>query len=137
MRNAHFRAIAIGWQRSACGPGQHRGLEPLDGRFCAEAARSTFASELDRSSVNGLSVAYMSRKTKRLIGYARVSTAGQDLARQVRVLKAERCAAIFTDTASGKSLEGRPQLGMAIASLAPGDTLLLAVWHRATESVWA
>jgi len=94
------------------------------------------ATDLDRSSVNGLCVAQMSRKTKRLIGYARVSTAGQDLSRQIRALKAERCAAIFTDTASGKSLEGRPELGKAIISLAPGDTLLLAEWDRATRSMW-
>src|SRR5215831_18827460 len=42
------------------------------------------ATELDRNGINDLSVAYMSRKMNRLIGYARVSTAGQDLSRQVR-----------------------------------------------------
>ena len=36
-------------------------------------------------------------------------------------LKTERCTTIFTDTASGKSLEGRPELGKAIATLAPRD----------------
>ena len=87
-------------------------------------------------AVNELSVAYMSRRTNRLIGYARVSTAGQDLSRQVRALKAERCTRIFTDTASGKSLEGRPELARAIADLAPGDVLVLAEWDRATRSMW-
>jgi DNA invertase Pin-like site-specific DNA recombinase len=78
----------------------------------------------------------MSRERIRSIGYARVSTAGQDLSRQIRALKAERCTAIFSDQASGRSLEGRPELAKAIARLAPGDTLLLAEWDRATRSMW-
>jgi DNA invertase Pin-like site-specific DNA recombinase len=78
----------------------------------------------------------MSREKRRSIGYARVSTAGQDLSRQIRALKAERCTAIFSDQASGRSLEGRPELATAIAHLAPGDTLLLAEWDRATRSMW-
>ena len=94
------------------------------------------ATELDRSSINELSVADMSRKIKCLIGYARVSTAGQDLSRQMRALKAERCSRIFTDTASGKSLQGRPELSRAITDLAPGDVLVLAEWDRATRSMW-
>jgi DNA invertase Pin-like site-specific DNA recombinase len=78
----------------------------------------------------------MSRKIKYLIGYARVSTAGQDLSRQMRALKAERCSRVFADTASGKSLQGRPELARAIADLAPGDVLVLAEWDRATRSMW-
>lgn len=56
--------------------------------------------------------------------------------RQVRALKAERCSRIFTDTASGKSRTGRPDLARAIATLAPGDTLVLAEWDRCTRSMW-
>jgi DNA invertase Pin-like site-specific DNA recombinase len=55
----------------------------------------------------------MSLKTKpakRLIGYARVSTQQQDLARQTKALRRLGCAVIYSDTASGKSMAGRPQL---------------------------
>ena len=67
-----------------------------------------------------------SNATQRRIGYARVSTKAQDLERQIRALKAERCGEIFKDTASGKSLAGRPQLRKALDSLAPGDELVIA-----------
>src|SRR5712691_13502554 len=79
-----------------------------------------------------------SRKTAagRRIGYARVSTKAQELDRQLRALKAERCEEIFKDTASGKSLAGRPQLRKALDSLAPGDELVIAEWDRATRSMW-
>ena len=77
-----------------------------------------------------------SGSSARRIGYARVSTKTQELDRQVRALKAERCAEIFKDTASGKSLAGRPQLRKAIDSLAPGDELVIAEWDRATRSMW-
>ena len=72
----------------------------------------------------------------RRIGYARVSTRAQELERQIRALKAERCDEIFKDTASGKSLAGRPQLRKALDSLAPGDELVIAEWDRATRSMW-
>ena len=49
-----------------------------------------------------------SRLTSRRIGYARVSTKAEELERQIRALKAERCDEILNDTASGKSLAGRP-----------------------------
>src|SRR5437870_4063799 len=72
----------------------------------------------------------------RRIGYARVSTKAQELVRQPRALKAERCDEIFKDTASGKSLSGRPQLRKALDGLAPGDELVIAEWDRATRSMW-
>jgi len=72
----------------------------------------------------------------RRVGYARVSTKAQDLARQLRALKTERCHEIFQDVASGRSLAGRPQLRKAIDSLAPGDELVIAEWDRATRSMW-
>ena len=40
------------------------------------------------------------------------------------------CDEIFKDTASGKSLAGRPQLRKALDSLAPGDELVIAEWDR-------
>jgi DNA invertase Pin-like site-specific DNA recombinase len=73
---------------------------------------------------------------KRLIGYARVSTQSQDLARQVKALKRAGCARVYSDTASGKTLAGRPQLDAALDALDRGDELVIAEWDRATRSMW-
>ena len=73
---------------------------------------------------------------KRLIGYARVSTQQQDLARQTKALKRLGCAPIYSDTASGKSMTGRPQLARALDDLDTGDELVIAEWDRATRSMW-
>ncbi len=81
----------------------------------------------------------MSLKTKpekRLIGYARVSTESQDLARQTKALKRLGCAVIYADKASGKSMAGRPELALALADLDSGDELVIAEWDRATRSMW-
>jgi DNA invertase Pin-like site-specific DNA recombinase len=81
----------------------------------------------------------MSLKTKprkRRVGYARVSTRQQDLTRQVQALKRERCDVILSDTPSGKSTAGRPNLAKALEALAPGDELVVAEWDRATRSMW-
>lgn len=77
----------------------------------------------------------LSRGAK-LIGYARVSTQAQDLTRQLQALKRERCDVIYSDKASGRALEGRPQLDAALAVLAPDDCLVVAEWDRATRSMW-
>ena len=73
---------------------------------------------------------------KRLIGYARVSTQSQDLARQLKALKRAGCARIYSDTASGKTLAGRPELAAALDVLDRGDELVIAEWDRATRSMW-
>jgi DNA invertase Pin-like site-specific DNA recombinase len=73
---------------------------------------------------------------KRLIGYARVSTQQQDLARQTKALKRLGCAVVYADKASGKSMAGRPQLTDALADLDPGDEFVIAEWDRATRSMW-
>lgn len=69
------------------------------------------------------------------IGYARVSSAGQNLDRQLGALRAERCHEIFREKASGRSLWGRPQLEKAIDALGKGDVLVIAEWDRATRSM--
>jgi DNA invertase Pin-like site-specific DNA recombinase len=76
------------------------------------------------------------KPAKRRIGYARVSTRQQDLARQVKALKREACDAIYSDTASGKSMVGRPNLAEALDDLDSGDELVIAEWDRATRSMW-
>jgi len=64
----------------------------------------------------------------RLIGYARVSTAEQDLRLQLAALRGAGCseAQIFCDTASG-ARTARPSLEACVQALGPGDTLV--VWR--------
>lgn len=53
-------------------------------------------------------------------GYARVSSNTQDHAAQVEALKAAGCERIFSEKASGKSTNGRPEFAKLIrASQAP------------------
>jgi len=61
-----------------------------------------------------------------LLGYARVSTTVQDAALQYDALSAAGCWRTWTDTASGAKTD-RPQLAEVMASLRPGDTLV--VWR--------
>lgn len=70
-----------------------------------------------------------------IIGYARVSTPGQNLDRQIAALRSAGCDRIFRDKASGKAVRGRPQLEKAIDALGTDDVLLVAEWDRATRSM--
>jgi DNA invertase Pin-like site-specific DNA recombinase len=60
-----------------------------------------------------------------LIGYARVSTAEQELRLQLDALERAGCDRVFTDKASGKRTD-RPGLSEALAFARPGDSLV--VW---------
>ena len=62
----------------------------------------------------------------RRIGYARVSTADQDLAPQLDVQRAKGCEPIYSELASGKHAD-RPELAQAMKALRAGDTLV--VWR--------
>jgi DNA invertase Pin-like site-specific DNA recombinase len=61
-----------------------------------------------------------------LVGYARVSSADQNLELQRDALEVAGCARIYEDTASGARTE-RPGLDKALEYLRPGDTLV--VWR--------
>jgi DNA invertase Pin-like site-specific DNA recombinase len=74
-------------------------------------------------------------RAMRKIGYARVSTATQSLDRQIAALRDEGCVEIYREKASGKSVNGRPQLERAIDMLGTGDVLVVAEWDRATRSM--
>jgi DNA invertase Pin-like site-specific DNA recombinase len=68
------------------------------------------------------------------IGYARVSSTDQDFDGQVERLKAAGCGRIFAEKASGKSTNGRHELGKALKALRPGDTLVTVRLDRLARS---
>lgn len=58
------------------------------------------------------------------LGYARVSTDGQDVSTQKARLLEIGAIVVFTETGNGSRLDGRDQLDAAIRLLEPGDELL-------------
>ncbi|MFI5774194.1 recombinase family protein [Streptomyces sp. NPDC051658] len=69
-----------------------------------------------------------------LLGYARVSTKGQNLDRQIALLEGVGCARIFTDKKSGKNAE-RPELWNALDYARPGDTIVVPSLDRLGRSI--
>ena len=65
-----------------------------------------------------------------LIGYARVSTTGQDTATQEAKLKAAGCTLIRTETVSGGSRNGRSELASILDFIRPGDVLIVVKLDR-------
>lgn len=68
-----------------------------------------------------------------LIGYARVSTDGQSLDNQLRVLQEAGCEKIFSETASGAKTS-RPRLRQSINALNRDDVLVVARLDRLARS---
>ncbi|MET0527140.1 MAG: recombinase family protein [Microvirga sp.] len=68
------------------------------------------------------------------IGYARVSTTGQDTSTQVARLKAAGCDIVREEKASGKSRDGRSELETVLSFIRPGDTLVVVKLDRLGRS---
>jgi len=68
------------------------------------------------------------------IGYARVSSGGQNLDSQCDALQQVGCAKIFTDKMSGSRLD-RPAWERLLEYLRPGDTLVVTELSRMTRSL--
>ena len=67
-------------------------------------------------------------------GYARVSAETQDYAAQVDALKAAGCERIYSEKASGKSTNGRPELAKLMKALLPGDVVAVTKLDRIARS---
>lgn len=65
-----------------------------------------------------------------IIGYARVSTATQNVDGQVAALHAAGCQRVTTETASGKHGAARPEFDELRRNLRPGDTLVVTELSR-------
>jgi DNA invertase Pin-like site-specific DNA recombinase len=69
-----------------------------------------------------------------MIGYARVSTTDQNTGTQVQRLKTAGCDIIREERASGKSREGRTELGTILSFIRPGDVLAVVKLDRLGRS---
>lgn len=69
-----------------------------------------------------------------IIGYARVSTDDQNLDAQTDALTAAGAERIFADKISGAKRD-RPQLGVMLDQLRPGDVVVVAKYDRLARSL--
>lgn len=70
-----------------------------------------------------------------LVGYARVSSAGQSLEIQKEALLAAGCEKLFSEKQSGTSTDNRPALSDALDFIREGDTLIVTRIDRLARSV--
>lgn len=91
------------------------------------------ASDTD-DTVGNLLAAEPTVITEIRIGYARVSTGGQKLERQLDALTRAGCRRIFAEKKSGKNAD-RPELVAALEFMRPGDTLVVPSLDRLSRSL--
>lgn len=69
------------------------------------------------------------------IGYARVSTTGQDYETQLAKLTAADCEKIFSEKQSGKNIDNRCELQKALEFAREGDILIVTKLDRLARSM--
>lgn len=70
-----------------------------------------------------------------IVGYARVSSAGQSLDVQLDKLDRAGCTKVYKEKRSGRQAETRPELQAALAYLRDGDLLVVSRLDRIARSV--
>lgn len=70
------------------------------------------------------------------VGYARVSTVGQSLEVQLEALLKEGCEKVFEEKKSGKSMDDRAQLKLALEFVREGDVLVITKLDRLARSMY-
>ncbi len=70
-----------------------------------------------------------------LVGYARVSSAGQSLEVQLDQLTAAGCKKVFSEKRSGRSTDGREELANALGYVREGDVLVVTRLDRLARSM--
>lgn len=70
-----------------------------------------------------------------VVGYARVSSAGQSLDVQLEKLETAGCSRVFKEKRSGRQAENRPELQACLSYVREGDTLVISRLDRAARSV--
>lgn len=70
-----------------------------------------------------------------LVGYARVSSAGQSLEVQLDLLKSAGCDKVFSEKRSGTTTENRQALADAIEFAREGDTFVVTRLDRLARSI--
>lgn len=68
------------------------------------------------------------------IGYARVSSKGQNYQGQVAALKAAGCEKIYSEKVSGKNTKDRREFGKLMKALLPGDVVVVSKLDRLARS---
>jgi DNA invertase Pin-like site-specific DNA recombinase len=91
------------------------------------AHKPTKRTRAEKAAPSGASTV---RREGHLIGYARVSTTGQDTATQEARLKAAGCTLIRTETVSGGSRNGRSELASILDFIRPADVLIVVKLDR-------
>ena len=69
------------------------------------------------------------------VGYARVSSVGQNLESQIRILEEYGCEKIFQEKKSGRSMKNRDQLQDMLSFVREGDEIIITRTDRIARSV--